>query len=655
MSKEQIRIFTGTAMTFNRTEKRKKTNKFEAHGQLEARNLLAAFSSTDCFPAELSPELLQAEIQSAADPGESTATAQAAFFGHRFRFPSFFQEPTTEQLGELDESVSIDASNSFFDRVDRYEFEVSEDGELTLDLEFERNTFSRVAIFDQSRNRVDAASIRGDSQTSLTTDLAAGKYVAIVFGGFGRYQLSAEFTPEIESPNSTPDPEVTDPVDDEKPAGDETPVVDETPAVDKKPISNPQPDQQPVTQPTELPAADYFGSNLDWNLNSVNAPEAWQAGHRGDGVVVAVIDTGVNINHSDLDDNIWVNSDEIAGDGIDNDGNGYIDDRFGWNFVGNNANVADDNGHGTHVAGSIAAEQNGFGATGVAPDSEIMSIKVLNQQGSGYVSSIARGIRYAVDNGADIVNLSLGGGFSSAIASAISYAASNDVLVVAAAGNEGSSTPGNPASLSSQYQNVLSVGAYGSNGQIAGFSNGVGNSGAVQVDAPGVSVYSTASNGRYTWLSGTSMATPHVAGVAALTLSANSNLTASTLRNIIVQSSDRTASGSDARGVVNASRAIPLSLTGGEANTASQNASSNGSNTFSAFRFVAQSASEHPALADFANMNESSSDSRSDLASHRRIQLPADNGVLELTDEADSGQAGATDGTFADLEEWFVS
>ena len=596
-------------MTFNRTRKRKKTNNFKTYGKLEDRNLLAALSSTVCSPTELT---LQSEFESATDQIEPTFTAQAAFFGRRFRSPSFFQAPTTEQLGELDESFSVEASNGFFDRIDRYEFEVTEEGELSLDLEFDRNTFSRVAIFDQSRNRIAASTIRGNSQTALTTDLAAGNYVAIVFGGYGQYRLSADLTPDIENP-VTSDPEVADPVVDETPVNDETPVL------------NPQPDQpetqQPVTQPTELPAADWYGGNLDWNLNSVNAPEAWQAGHTGDGVVVAVIDTGVNINHSDLDDNIWVNSDEIAGDGVDNDGNGYIDDRYGWNFVGNNANVADDNGHGTHVAGSIAAERNAFGATGVAPDSEVMSIKVLNQQGSGFVSSIAQGIRYAVDNGAHIVNLSLGGGFSSAIASAISYAASNDVLVVAAAGNEGSSTPGNPASFSSRYENVLSVGAYGSNGQIAGFSNGVGNSGAVQVDAPGVSVYSTAANGRYTWLSGTSMATPHVAGIAALTLSANSNLTASSLRNIIVQSSDRTASGSDASGVVNASRAIPLAL-GGGANVLSQSSNSVGASAIRTYRFVAQSASAQTALPDFANQDESRFKSSSELKSHRRIELP---------------------------------
>lgn len=604
-------------MTLKRTERRSKANNFQMHGQLEARNLLAGFCATPDF-------------------AEPIVTAQAAFFGRRF-----FQAPTTEQLGELESSFSVDASNSFFDRIDRYEFEVTEDGELSLDLEFNRDTFSRIAVYDQDRNRVAASSIRGDSTTSLTTELTSGNYVAIVFGGFGRYQLNAEFTPENNSPDTIADPGIPDSddnVDSDMPGSEDSEPNDN--------VNDPS-----TTQPTELPTADYYGSNLDWNLNSVNAPEAWQAGYSGEGVVVAVIDTGVNINHSDLDDNIWVNSDEIAGDGIDNDGNGYIDDLYGWNFVANNANVADDNGHGTHVAGSIAAEQNGFGATGVAPDSEVMSIKVLNQQGSGFVRSIARGIRYAVDNGADIVNLSLGGGFSSAIASAISYAASKDVLVVGAAGNEGANVPGNPASLSSQYQNVLSVGAYGSNGQIARFSNGVGNSGAVQVDAPGVSVYSTAANGGYTWLSGTSMATPHVAGLAALTLSANPNLTAASLRNIIVQTSDQTAGGSDAQGVVNASRAIPLALNGGAGVVAASSASNSaGIQRFRTLRFVAQSKSAHT-LPDFANPNEGDSNSRIIISGHRRVQLSPENAESQLAGDSEL----ASDRTFADFEDWSMS
>ncbi len=631
-------------MTFKRKEKRERTARSDSYGQLEARNLLATLASCDCEPVEspvMMEEVSAVDLQEPATAtlqAASDSTLEAAAFRRRVRFPFFVQPPTTEQLGEVESSFSVDASNSFFDRIDRYEFEVTDDGEFSLDLEFDRRTFSLVAIFDQSRNRVAASVIRGDSQASLTTDLTAGNYVAVVFGGFGRYQLDAEFVPDVQTPDLTPtEPEIAEPEIIEPEVAE--PPVDETPA------SNPGP-EQPTAVPDELPAASFFGTSLDWNLNAVNAPEAWQAGYTGEGVVVAVIDTGVNISHTDLDDNIWVNTGEIAGDGIDNDGNGYVDDIHGWNFVGNNANVSDDNGHGTHVAGTIGAERNGFGATGVAPDSTILPIKVLNQQGSGLVNSIARGIRYAVDNGADIVNLSLGGGFSSVIASAISYAASNDVLVVAAAGNEGASTPTNPASLSSRYDNLLSVGAFGSNGRIAGFSNGVGNSGAVQVDAPGVNVYSTAANGGFAFLSGTSMATPHAAGIAALTLSANSNLTASSLRNIIVQSSDRSAAGSDAQGVVNASRAIPLALnSGGGVLAGNVNSTSTAAGESRSPGLVAQSMAAQT-LPDFAGADDGFSESRNELAGQRQVQLSAVNAQRGLAGEI----AASTDQAFADFE-----
>ncbi len=308
-------------------------------------------------------------------------------------------------------------------------------------------------------------------------------------------------------------------------------------------------------------SVDYFGGRAEWNVNATETPEVWNAGFTGEGVTVAVIDSGVDYRHADLIDNIWSNEGEIAGDGIDNDGNGYIDDYFGWDFVSNDASPLDGNGHGTHVAGTIAAGHNGFGTTGLAIDAEIMPIRVLGDDGSGSSLGVAAGIEYAVDNGADIINLSLGGGYSPSILAALQYAADNDVFVVAAAGNEGQGTASFPARHSATLNNVISVGASNSRGQAAGFSNQPG-SGVIQVDAPGVNIQSTVPGNGYRSFSGTSMAAPHVAGVAALALSADPTLSAETLRNVIVAGANVSVQGSLALGGINTNAAVSIAAAG---------------------------------------------------------------------------------------------
>jgi len=284
-----------------------------------------------------------------------------------------------------------------------------------------------------------------------------------------------------------------------------------------------------------------FGGANDWGVNLVNAPEAWASGYTGQGIVVAVLDTGVDRNHADLAGNIWTNAGEIANDGLDNDGNGYVDDVYGWNFANGNNNTLDGNRHGTHVAGTIAAANNGFGATGVAYNSRIMPVKVLSDSGSGSYSGVAQGIRYAVDNGADVINMSLGGGSTdSAVQSALQYASSRGVIVVMAAGNAGAAQPGYPASNATSWG--LAVGAVNSSNQMASFSNRAGSNSSMRyVTAPGVQVYSTLPNGGYGFLSGTSMAAPHVAGVVALMLSANPNLTDAQVRQIITDTAGNVA------------------------------------------------------------------------------------------------------------------
>jgi subtilisin family serine protease len=312
-----------------------------------------------------------------------------------------------------------------------------------------------------------------------------------------------------------------------------------------------------------FPDVPNFGGANDWNLNAINAPEVWARGYTGSGVIVAVIDTGVDYTHSELVNNMWVNSREIAGNGRDDDGNGYVDDYRGWDFANNDNNPLDQNSHGTHVAGTIAAARNGVGSTGVAYGARIMPVQVLAATGRGGSDAVAAGIRYAVDNGADIINLSLGSRYPSIIASALSYANQMGVFVVASAGNDSESTPGYPARHSAEMSNVLSVGAHTSTNTHSSFSNYVGASGAVQIDAPGSSVYSTIPGNGYAFYNGTSMAAPHVTGVAALVLSANRNLTPSQLRQVLVAGSNRPILGSDSRGGINAAVAVPLALSSG--------------------------------------------------------------------------------------------
>jgi len=287
---------------------------------------------------------------------------------------------------------------------------------------------------------------------------------------------------------------------------------------------------QAAGQNTFADVPDLGGNN--WGADLVKAPEVWEQGYTGKGVVVAVVDTGVDYNHEDLKNNIWTNTKEIADNSIDDDGNGYIDDYYGWNFANNNNNILDDNGHGTHVSGTIAGENNNYGVTGIAYDAKIMPVKVLNSSGSGSSSYVASGIYYAVDNGANVINLSIGSNYSNDILKlAVEYASSKGVIVVMAAGNDGDSSPDYPARYANE--SGIAVGAVDRNNEIADFSNRSGTNEITYVTAPGVEIYSSVPGNQYASYSGTSMATPHVAGVVALMLSANPNLTDAQVRQIV--------------------------------------------------------------------------------------------------------------------------
>jgi len=303
---------------------------------------------------------------------------------------------------------------------------------------------------------------------------------------------------------------------------------------------------QAISQPTFADVPNLGGNN--WGNDMVNAPEAWARGYTGQGVTVAVIDDGVDILHQDLSNNIWRNTREIAGNGIDDDRNGYVDDIHGWNFTtgfgGNSGNVRPESAlstHGTHVAGTIAASNNGIGITGVAYNSRIMALKIANTDSNNNwinTGNLAQAIRYAVDNGARVINMSLRWSDSTALRDALAYAASRNVITVSAAGNSSGSSPGTPAYYATQYG--FSVGAVDSSRTIASFSNRAGTNSSMQhVMAPGVNVYSTVPGNGYASYSGTSMAAPHVAGVVALMLGANPNLTHAQVRSILTSSAVR--------------------------------------------------------------------------------------------------------------------
>ena len=244
----------------------------------------------------------------------------------------------------------------------------------------------------------------------------------------------------------------------------------------------------------------------------------------GKGTVVAVIDTGVDYTHKDLADNIWVNEGEIPGNGIDDDGNGYVDDVYGVDFVEGDSDPMDEHGHGTHVAGIIAMTPGNGGGVGVAYGAKIMCIRAGQANGSFASTDIAKAIKYAADNGADVINMSFGGtGRSYLVESALQDAFPSCVLV-AAAGNDGLPTTDYPISpredfYPAGYKYVLGVMATDNNHHIASFSNWdylEGQNCEYEMAAPGVNIYSTLPGNRYACWSGTSMATPNVAAAAAI-------------------------------------------------------------------------------------------------------------------------------------------
>ncbi|MGB1880492.1 MAG: S8 family serine peptidase, partial [Gammaproteobacteria bacterium] len=303
----------------------------------------------------------------------------------------------------------------------------------------------------------------------------------------------------------------------------------------------------------------------------MDVAEAWSLSIGDPDLVIAVIDDGVEYTHPDINDQMWVNPGEVV-DGVDNDGNGYVDDIFGYDFYSNDSDPYDDNnintgqgGHGTHVAGTICAEgNNSIGIVGVVQQCRIMALRFLGPQG-GYTSDAISAVNYAVGKGVRLSNNSWGGGgYSPSLSSAIQSAGNQGHLFVAAAGNGGDdrigdstdSTPHYPSSY--DLPNIVSVAATDNRDQLASFSNFGVNS--VDVAAPGVDIASSAW-GSYYYFSGTSMATPNVTGVAALILSQNPGFSYAQVRDRLLQTarpvpglSGKVATG----GVVNALAALSV-------------------------------------------------------------------------------------------------
>jgi len=256
-------------------------------------------------------------------------------------------------------------------------------------------------------------------------------------------------------------------------------------------------------------AVQVLKQTVPWGIERIGSRLVNAVGNTGKGIKIGILDTGIDYNHEDLKGNY----------------------RGGYNFVNNNNNPIDDNGHATHVAGIIAAEDNDIGVVGVAPGAYLYSVKVLSFDSTGSTSDIVSGLEWSVDNGMQIINMSLGSEDDSiSVSRAINNTYNAGILIVAAAGNSGNANgSGNTMDFPAKYDSVISVGATDINDNRAKFSS---TGPKLEISAPGVGILSTLNGGknRYGTLSGTSMSCPHVTGVAALIMSAEPGITNTRVR-----------------------------------------------------------------------------------------------------------------------------
>jgi len=486
-----------------------------------------SYSASDRVTGHVADAQLKPQSQSAianADPLTGTISAS----GLNFSEPGNSLSTARNVVGVHNGSINLTDFVGTGDLSDFYRFDINTRSNFNLRLDGLRGEVK--LIQDRNRNRVvdlgetiDSSANSGKvSDVINVPNLAPGTYYVQVytFSGSTNYNLnlsatSIPVTPDIPTPLGAFNTDYG------------YGLVNANAAV-----------SHTLNRSSLFPALPDRGGN-NWSLDLINAPEVWNQNITGNGIVVAVVDSGVDYTHPDLDDNIWRNAGEIAGNGIDDDRNGYIDDIRGWDFVSNDNNPMDLNGHGTHVAGAIAAERNDFGITGVAPNAKIMPVRVLPAFGSGEPNNVAAGIRYAADNGANVINLSLGNEFvpSNVVNNAIQYANNKGSVVVMAAGNAGDIQPAYPARNADSLG--IAVGSIDVTGTMADDSNRAGSRPLDYLVAPGVEIFSTFPDDDYKVGSGTSMATPQVAGVAALVLNANPTLTPAQVEYILTTTANR--------------------------------------------------------------------------------------------------------------------
>ncbi|MCB9072600.1 MAG: S8 family serine peptidase [Bdellovibrionaceae bacterium] len=299
-----------------------------------------------------------------------------------------------------------------------------------------------------------------------------------------------------------------------------------------------------------------YGGDLNWGMKEINAEPVWNKKVLGKDILIAIVDSGIDPQHNQLAEQIYVNPKEIR-NGLDDDGNGLIDDIKGYNFTTQTDDLTDKTGHGTHVAGVIAADHDKGSIDGLAPQAKLLIYDVFGNGEDGTVFDVISAIHIAAKSGARVINASWGGpGCSSTLRSEIQSLADSDVLFIAAAGNESlniDETPTYPAAFNAVTQ--ITVGAMTYDEYTAGFSN-YGNK--VDVVAPGVNIVSTFPGNIYQNMSGTSMATPFVTGAAALLWSAFPQAHAADIKNALLSSTKKGAYPVKTRGSIDVSAALTV-------------------------------------------------------------------------------------------------